>query len=115
MTRAQIQHILQQWQAGAMDELAVWQWGEQARQDYREQGGGDDELTRDILDLLAALPYEMLVVEDATVLLDALANPRDETDLSVNLLWNHMDSVEVDTRREVYAQHPFYGQFNDAD
>jgi len=118
-SREQIQQVLGQWQAGTMDELAVWQWAEQARQELRQaietQPAARDELARDLLDILAALPYEMLVVEDIVVLLDALANPIAETDLSINMLWNHMDAIDVDTRRDEYIDHPFYGQFSQAD
>lgn len=123
ITREQLLQILLDWQSGEMNELAVWQWGEEAKQKIRAEFGGSgsgsappvDDLLRDIVDLLAALPYEMLVQEDIGVLKDALANPLDETDLSVNLLWNHMDAIDVDLRRDEYASHPFYGQFNEAD
>jgi hypothetical protein len=46
-------------------------------------------------------------------MLDALANPVSETDLSVNLLWNHLDGINPDGRRSELQDHPFYGQFCD--
>ncbi len=119
ITREQLLQVLDGWQSGDMNELAVWQWGEQARTEIRRQLQDAepevDGLVRDIVDLLAALPYEMLVTEDLQVLTDALSNPVEETDLSQNLLWNHMDAVDVDARRMQFAEHPFYGQFSDAD
>ena len=102
------------WHAGEADELATWQWAEQAKKDYANNPP-QDELVRDIVDLLAALPYEMIVSDDIEVFLDALANPSDETDLSVNLVWNHMDGFDPDSRRMEYNQHPFYGEFAHAD
>ena len=104
-----------QWQSGARDELSIWEWASEAVEARKTSGTNADELVRDILDLLAALPYEMVVAQDLPVILDALANPLDETDLSINLLWNHMDAVDVDTRRLQHSDHPFYGQFVNAD
>ena len=46
-------------------------------------------------------------------MLDALGNPPQETDLSINLLWNHLDMVPTDGRRFELRDHPFYGQFVD--
>ena len=109
--REELIQTLQSWVAADIGELAVWEWGEQAKSD----GAFECELVSDLVGLMAALPYEMLVVEDVEVFLDALANPLHETDLSINLLWNHMDMVDVDTRREQYREHAFYGQFYDAD
>ncbi len=118
LQRSELTQMLTRWldsEDVQVDELAIWQWGGEAVQAREGSGPETDELVRDIVDLLAALPYEMVVLEDVPVFLDALANPLDETDLSVNLLWNHMDVVDVDTRRLQFAQHPFYGQFAGAD
>lgn len=109
ITREQIRQVLEDWQAGAQDELQVWQWGEEAKQ----AGSPEDELVRDLIDTLAVLPFEMIVNADVVVMLDALANPSDETDLSVNLLWNHLDGINADIRRDELKDHPFYGQFCD--
>ena len=113
--REQVRKVLTEWQTGERIELSVWQWGEQAHEQIKQQVSCEDELVRDIVDLLASLPYEMLVIEDIPVLLDALSNPIDETDLSINLVWNYMDGVDVDGRRIVYAEHEFYGHFNGVD
>ncbi len=93
-----------------MAELAVWEWGQQTQAQMAESPASD-ELVRDIVDTLAALPFDMITDEDAVVMLDALANPPDETDLSVNLLWNHLDGINADERRYALREHPFYGQF----
>ena len=50
------------------------------------------------MDTLAYLPFDMITTEDAAVMLDALANPVEETDLSINLLWNHIDGIATDAR-----------------
>ncbi len=119
ITREQLVETLELWRRDQKDELTLWQWAEEAKQQIRRQHqqeqGQVDELVRDIVDLLAALPYEMVLKDDVAVFLDALANPAEETDLSINLLWNHMDGVDVDSRRESLSNHPFYGQFYDLD
>ena len=116
ITRKELVEILNKWANGELSELQVWQWGENAQ--ARSASGEDTcecELVRDLVSLIATLPYEMLVLKDVPVFLDALANPLDETDLSINLLWNHMDTVDVDTRRIQYGEHEFYGKFLEAD
>lgn len=101
--------VLQSWHAGQMDPMAVWEWAQTAKQDNTPA----DELVRDLVDCLATLPFDLIVVEDAEVMLDALANPPEETDLSVNLLWNHLDGINADGRREQLRGDSFYGQFCD--
>ncbi|MEM7098824.1 MAG: hypothetical protein AAF541_11240 [Pseudomonadota bacterium] len=115
MTRKELIGVLTQWQSGERDELAIWEWAAESVEARQANGPDADELVRDIMDLLGALPYEMVIVDDLPVFLDALENPLEETDLSINLLWNHMDAVDVDTRRLQHAEHPFYGQFTHAD
>ena len=113
ISREELGQVLRDWRAGDKDPLTVWQWAEQAREVTRESGGAADELVRDVVDCLAVLPFDMIVVEDAEVMLDALANPLDETDLSINMLWNHLDGIPTDGRRHDLVDHPFYGQFCD--
>lgn len=110
--RADVKAVLDAWVAGDMAELAVWEWGQQTRAQLAQTPAAD-ELVRDIVDTLAALPFDMITSEDAVVMLDALANPVEETDLSVNLLWNHLDGISADERRYQHREHPFYGQFAD--
>lgn len=109
IARDEVKALLEAWLAGDRSEMEVWQWGERAREIARFE----DELVRDLVDTLAALPFDMIISEDVPVMLDALANPASETDLSINLLWNHLDGVRPDRRREALQDHPFYGQFCD--
>lgn len=109
IAREQVRKVLEDWIADEMDALQVWRWGEQAKEARAPQ----DTLVQDLVDTLAVLPFEMITTGDARVMLDALANPLDETDLSVNLLWNHLDSINPDVRRTELQDHPFYGQFCD--
>jgi hypothetical protein len=107
-TRDDVRQILSAWKSGDKDELAVWQWAESAKQDSPA-----DDLVRDLIDNLAMLPFDMITTDDIEVMQDALANPLSETDLSINLLWNHLDGIYVDQRRHDLREHPFYGQFCD--
>lgn len=109
ITREELTTLLNAWLAGSKTELDVWQWAEQAK----AQGDAADDLVRDLVDNLATLPFDMLTTEDVPVLLDALGNPIEETDLSVNLLWNHIDGIDTDGRRQLLKDHPFYGEFCD--
>ena len=108
ITRDDLGKLLAAWHSGEIDELAVWQWAEAARAESRA-----DELVRDLVDTLAALPFDMIIKDDIPVMQDALANPVEEADLSVNLLWNHLDGIAADQRRYDLRDHPFYGQFCD--
>jgi len=109
ITREEVTTLLTQWHGGAKTELEIWQWAEQAK----ESGGAADVLVRDLVDNLATLPFDMITTEDVPVMLDALRNPISEADLSVNLLWNHLDGIDTNGRREALREHPFYGEFCD--
>ena len=101
--------VLRAWQTGENGPLEVWEWAQAAKQ----SGEMADELVRDLVDCLATLPFDLLIVDDAEVMLDALANPPEEADLSINLLWNHLDGINADGRRGQLSGDPFYGQFCD--
>ena len=107
--REEVKTLLQDWTVGKKTELEVWQWAEQAK----ETGQPGDELIRDLIDTLVTLPFDMITPDDVPVLMDALNNPVTETDLSINLLWNHLDGIDTDGRRHALKDHPFYGQFCD--
>jgi hypothetical protein len=107
-TRDDLRTVLAAWQSGEKDELTVWQWAEAAQAEQPE-----DKLVRDLVDVLAGLPFDLILKDDIPVMQDALANPPTETDLSINLLWNHLDGIYTDQRRQELSDHPFYGQFCD--
>ena len=109
ISREEVTQLLQSWLEGASEPLQVWNWA----QDAKDEAVMADDLVRDLVDCLASLPFDMITVEDVPVMLDALANPQSETDLSINLLWNHLDGVHADVRREALRDDAFYGQFCD--
>ncbi len=109
MTREEAQTRLGAWIAGTSDAQAVWQWALACREADAWPPG--DGLLRDVIDVLAALPVDLIVEEDAEVMAYALGNPVAEADLGQNLLWNHLDGIDTDGRRRALAEHPLYGPY----
>lgn len=109
IARADLRRVLGDWVAGRSDAVTVWEWAQKAKQ----AGEPEDLLVRDIVDVLEGLPHDLVLEEDALVMLDALDNPSDEVDLGANLLWNYMDGIDQDARRYALSQHEFYGPFCD--
>ena len=110
--RGELDEVLRAWCAGERDERAVWAWAQAQKTAMQEAGERPaDELVRDIIDVLDALPFDVITTEDAAVMIDAMSNPPEETDLSLNLLWNHLDAQDADARRRELRDHPFYGEF----
>ena len=97
-TRAETHQWLSRWIAGEVGPVDVWRWAV-AQKEIAAQSGPEDALVRDIIDVLADLPQDLLIVEDAEVMIYGLENPPDEADLSQNLLWNHIDGIDTDARR----------------
>jgi hypothetical protein len=44
-------------------------------------------------------------------MIDALGNPADQSDLSMNLLWNYPDIIDQRRRRRALEDHPLYGPY----
>ncbi len=107
MQREEVVAVLQAWLSDARDEAAVWAWARAAKEETKK----DDPLVRDVIDVLETLPFDLIDKEDALVMLDALDNPAEDADLGQNLLWNHLDGIDREARRERYRDHPFYGAF----
>ena len=107
ISRKETKLILDQWNAGAIGAEAVWQWAEK----NKAAGESEDALVRDIIDVLASLPFDLITEEDAEVMAYGLSNPAEEADLAQNLLWNHLDGVDTESRRTALAEDPFYGPF----
>lgn len=111
--RAQLQAQLQNWLSGEQNAEQTWHWAMRAVQQLEPGAVNqyEDDLVRDIMDLLVAIPQDLITVEDAEVMLYGLNNPPDEADLAQNLLWNHIDGVDQDARRTTLADDPFYAEY----
>ena len=106
--RAQTRDQLTAWMQGQRQAQEVWLWAEKAKLD-RETF--EDRLVQDVVDILAALPQDLITEEDAEIMLYGLNNPIEEADLAQNLLWNHFDNIDIEARRRALADDPFYGPF----
>jgi hypothetical protein len=107
LDRLQLMQQVTLWQEERIDSEAMWLWALQTR----SQVQASDAAVRDALDMLCAIPEDLLICEDAEVILDALGNPLDQTDLSCNLLWNYIDMIDTKERRTSLSQDPFYGAY----
>ena len=107
VSRVDLTEVLKQWVDGARspEEVLIWSHSDDAA------GAPPDDLVRDVMDMLRALPAELVLAEDAQVMLEALEGPVEEADLGVNLLWNYWDMRDVPQRRRDLAEDPFYGPY----
>ena len=85
----------------------IWQWAK----DVHEESEAADRVVADIIKILTALPHDVVIQEDCEVFLDALANPLEDADLSLNLLWNYFDMLDEGTRKRALLDDPFYGPY----
>ena len=107
LTRPVLIEQLLAWQAQQLASEAVWLWALEQRAESKPS----DAAVRDVLDMLCAIPEDLLLPEDAEVMLDALNNPLDQADLSSNLLWNYADMIDRVGRRQALVEDPFYGPY----
>ena len=107
LERDEVVSKLQAWQSQAVDSEGIWQWSLQAA----ETRSTSDDVIKAVLEMLCALPQDLWIEEDAEVMIDALQNPLDQSDLSVNLLWNYPDIVDLRRRRRALEDHPLYGPY----
>lgn len=107
LTREVLIDQLLAWQAEQLASEAMWLWA----LEHRAERKPSDSAVRDVLDMLCAIPEDLLLPEDAEVMLDALHNPLDQADLSSNLLWNYADMIDQNGRRQALIEDPFYGPY----
>ena len=107
LERDEVVSKLQAWQNQAVDSEGIWQWSLQAA----ETRSTSDDVIKEVREVGCALRRECGVEEDAEVMIDALQNPLDQSDLSVNLLWNYPDIVDLRRRRRALEDHPLYGPY----
>ena len=107
LERDEVVSKLQAWQNQAVDSEEIWQWSLQAA----ETRSTSDDVIKAVMEMLCALPQDLWIEEDAEVMIDALQNPLDQSDLSVNLLWNYPGIVDLRRRRRALEDHPLYGPY----
>lgn len=107
LERDEIVTKLKAWQQQALDSEGIWQWALQVA----ETRSSNDDVIKAVMEMLCALPQDLWIEEDAEVMIDALQNPMEQSDLSVNLLWNYPDVVDLRRRRRALEDHPLYGPY----
>ena len=107
LERDEIVTKLKAWQQQALDSEGIWQWALQVA----ETRSSNDDVIKAVMEMLCALPQDLWIEEDAEVMIDALQNPMEQSDLSVNLLWNYPDIVDLRRRRRAPEDHPLYGPY----
>lgn len=107
LERDEIVTKLKAWQQQALDSEGIWQWALQVA----ETRFSNDDVIKAVMEMLCALPQDLWIEEDAEVMIDALQNPMEQSDLSVNLLWNYPDIVDLRRRRRALEDHPLYGPY----
>ena len=107
LQRDEIIPKLQAWHQQAIDSEEIWRWALQATSECLT----DDEVIKAVMEMLCAIPQDLWIEEDAQVMIDALSNPVDQSDLSINLLWNYPDIVDLAGRRRTLQDHPLYGPY----
>ena len=95
LQRDEIISKLQAWHQQALDSEEIWRWALQATAECVTE----DVVIRAVMEMLCAIPQDLWVEEDAQVMIDALSNPVAQSDLSINLLWNYPDIVDLASRR----------------
>lgn len=108
ISRAQTREKLQEWLDGSLTAETIWHWAMDIKDTDEDF---EDGLVQDVVDVLVCLPQDLITLEEAEVMLYGLNNPADEADLAQNLLWNHMDSIDTETRRLTLAADAFYAPF----
>ncbi len=107
LQREEIISKLLAWHQQALDSEEMWRWALQAISECVT----DDEVIKAVMEMLCAIPQDLWIEEDAQVMIDALSNPVDQSDLSINLLWNYPDIVDLAGRRRSLHDHPLYGPY----
>ena len=107
LQRDEIISKLQAWHQQALDSEEIWRWALQSTAECVTE----DVVIRAVMEMLCAIPQDLWVEEDAQVMIDALSNPVAQSDLSINLLWNYPDIVDLAGRQRTLHDHPLYGPY----
>ena len=107
LERAVVIEKLTEWQSGKLDANGIWSWSLAVT----EVAAPADAAVRDVMDVLVALPQDLIVADDAQVMIEALSNPLSELTESQNLVWNYFDFIDTEGRKQMLAEDPFYAPY----
>jgi hypothetical protein len=109
VTRGDIIHVLEAWQAGTIGPRDVHEWAEEryASSNFETE----DDVATEVLSNLDCLDINLTTLEDAPTFLRMLRLPHDQPQEAFALLREHSDSIDIDERMRRYATDRFYGRF----
>ncbi len=107
VTREELQNILLDWQAGALEPRQVLEWAEE-RYDLEQL---KDETVIEILTCLDSLHVNLTTVEDVPVFLQMLRLPLERKGEALAMLETYSDSIDFEERKTKYRDHSLYGLF----
>ena len=99
---------LKSWQLGDLPAESIWRWAlELKERDYSPA----DTVIQDVVDVLADIPQDLITLEDAQVMIEALETNIGQDELSQNLIWNYFDYLNTESRKSVLIEDPFHAPF----
>ena len=108
LQRNELLKQLKSWQRGELPAESIWRWAlELKERDYSPA----DAVIQDVVDVLADIPQDLITLEDAQVMVDALETNIGQDELSQNLIWNYFDYLNTEPRKSVLSEDPFYAPF----
>ena len=99
---------LKGWQNGELHAETIWRWASELKE--RDYSPADDVI-QDVVDVLADIPQDLITLEDAQVMIEALETNIGRDELSQNLLWNYFDYLNTESRKSLLMEDPFYAPF----
>jgi len=108
LQRNELLKQLKSWQRGDLPAESIWRWAlELKERDYSPA----DAVIQDVVDVLADIPQDLITMEDAQVMIEALETNIGQDELSQNLIWNYFDYLNTEPRKSVLSEDPFYAPF----
>ena len=107
LDREELLAKLKDWQNDNLNAELIWRWALELKEAYSP----GDKVVQDVVDVLAELPQDLVTVEDAQVMIEALENNLGQEQLSQNLIWNYFDYLDTESRKPTLAEDPLYEPF----
>ena len=108
LQRDELLEQLKSWQLGNLPAESIWRWALGLKEgDYSPA----DAVIQDVVDVLADIPQDLITLEDAQVMIEALETNIGQDELSQNLIWNYFDYLNTEARKSVLSEDPFYAPF----
>lgn len=106
--REELIKTLRDWQNGTLTASQVHEWGENH---FPYSGEPHDEVTNEVLQRLDILDMNLLIAEDAPMLLDVLANATTGAEADQMIDAYYKSNVNIEARKRQLASDPLYAPF----